>query len=214
MQHLLENYHILWKGPIDGVRLAYQKIKRKETSSFQVVSEEDQAGTKEREVAYTTLILNNFMKALWGFFRIVGLCEEGLLSLDFCDPKEEVPDPYGRWWNRSIPTMRRWRSGWSLFCWGSNRYQLSTSTARNSLSRVGVAVIARDPIWRDQDPWPACPGSSCGSAQAVAVDESLDDLSPLPPCDGKDGQLTGYASDLRSQTLALTIHEGITWKEK
>ena len=42
MQHLLERLPLLWKGPSDGVRLAYQKIKRKaETSLFQVVSEED-----------------------------------------------------------------------------------------------------------------------------------------------------------------------------
>ena len=44
MQHLLEKIGLplLWKVPIDGVRLAYQKIKRKaETSLFQVVSEED-----------------------------------------------------------------------------------------------------------------------------------------------------------------------------
>ena len=44
MQHLLEKlgYHYCGKVPIDGVRLAYQKIKRKaETSLFQVVSEED-----------------------------------------------------------------------------------------------------------------------------------------------------------------------------
>ena len=44
MQHLLEKlgYHYCGKVPIDGVRLAYQKIKRKaENSLFQVVSEED-----------------------------------------------------------------------------------------------------------------------------------------------------------------------------
>ena len=44
MQHLLEKlgFHYCGKVPIDGVRLAYQKIKRKaETSLFQVISEDD-----------------------------------------------------------------------------------------------------------------------------------------------------------------------------
>ena len=54
MQHLLEKlgYHYCGKVPIDGVRLAYQKIKRKaETSLFQVVSEEDR-WDQRAEAAY------------------------------------------------------------------------------------------------------------------------------------------------------------------
>ena len=52
-----------------------------------------------------TLYLKQFYESPMGLLSIV-VSEEGLVELDFYDPKEEAPDPYGRW-NRSIPTMRR-----------------------------------------------------------------------------------------------------------
>lgn len=99
-----------------------------------------------------------------------------------------------------------------LFCWGSNRYQLSISTARDSLSRAGVAVIAGETKTYGQ----LAQDLSCGSAQAVGQAVGRNPLTILVPCHrvmGKDGQLTGYASGLDRKRWLLK-HEGITWKEK
>lgn len=93
-----------------------------------------------------TLYLKQFYESPMGLLSIV-VSEEGLVELDFYDPKEEAPDPYGAL-EQVHPyheKVKEWLE--PLFCWGSNRYQLSISTARDSLSRAGVAVIARDPIW-------------------------------------------------------------------
>ena len=93
-----------------------------------------------------TLYLKQFYESPMGLLSIV-VSEEGLVELDFYDPKEDAPDPYGAL--EQVHPFHEKVKEWfgPLFCGGSNRYQLSTSTARDSFSRAGVAVIARDPIW-------------------------------------------------------------------
>ena len=83
-------YHYCGKVPIDGVRLAYQKIKRKaETSLFQVVSEEDR-WDQEQKRPTMTLYLKQFYESPMGLLSII-VSEEGLVELDFYDPKEDAP---------------------------------------------------------------------------------------------------------------------------
>ena len=76
-------YHYCGKVPIDGVRLAYQKIKRKaETSLFQVVSEEDR-WDQRAEAAYNDLLyLKQFYESPMGLLSII-VSEEGLVELGF-----------------------------------------------------------------------------------------------------------------------------------
>ena len=149
MQHLLEKlgYHYCGKVPIDGVRLAYQKIKRKaETSLFQVVSERGPLGPKSRSGLQWLSILNNSMRAL-GLLSII-VSEEGLVELGFYGFERRCA-----WFFGALEQVHPYHEKVKemvgpLFCWGSNRDQLSTSTARNSLPRAGVAVIERSHMVR------------------------------------------------------------------
>ena len=102
-------------------------------------------------------------------------------------------------WSRSILHEKVKEVVGSLFCWGANRYQLSTSTARDSFSRAGVAVLREIPYGETKTYGQLAQDLSCGSAQAVGQAVGRNPLTILVPCHrvmGKDGQLTGYASGL------------------
>ena len=88
------------------------------------------------------LYLKQFYESPMGLLSIV-VSEEGLVELDFYDPKEEAPDPYGAL--EQVHPYHEKVKEWLDHYFAGN--QLSTSTARDSFSRAGVAVIARDPIW-------------------------------------------------------------------
>lgn len=80
-----------------------------------------------------------------GLLSII-VSKEGLVELDFYDPKEDAPDPFGalEQFHPYHEKVKEWLDHYLL---GPNCDQLSTSAARNSLSRAGVAVVARDPLW-------------------------------------------------------------------
>ena len=104
----------------------------------------------------------------------------------------------------------------SLFCWGANRYQLSTSTARDSLQERVWQLLREIPYGETRTYGQLAQVLSCGSAQAVGQAVGRNPLTILVPCHrvmGKDGQLTGYASGLDRKRWLLH-HEGIIWKEK
>ncbi len=102
---------------------------------------------------------------------------------------------------------------------GINRYQLSTSTARNSLSEQVWPDCEEIPIWWDQDLRPACPSLLVDSAQAVGQAGGPVHLTILVTCravwwekDEDNWQAMRLDSD-RKHFGSFTMKE-ITWKNK
>jgi len=146
------------------------------------------------------LYLKQFYESPMGLLSIV-VSEEGLVELDFYDPKEEAPDPYGAL--EQVHPYHEKVKEWLDHYFAGNPIAISFP-----LAPQGTAFQER--VWQfAQD-------LSCGSAQAVGQAVGRNPLTILVPCHrvmGKDGQLTGYASGLDRKRWLLH-HEGIAWKEK
>ncbi len=151
-------------------------------------------------------ILNNFMKALWGFFRSLSVRRPCWAW--FYDPKEEARS-YGAL-GGSIPTMRRWRSGWITILLGINAISFPLAPQEQPFKEQVWQLLQRshgetktygqhaEIFLVDCRPW----------------DRLLDAiLTILVPCHrvmGKDGQLT---SRTRSQTCSYTMKRYL-WKRR
>ena len=154
------------------------------------------------------------MRSPNGLLSII-VSEEGPVELDFYDSKEDAPDFFGAL-EQVHPyheKVKEWLD--PLFCWGSIAISFPPAPPRNSLQER-VWVIERSHMVETKTYGQLAQDLSCGSAQAVgqAVGRNpLRDPCSLSPRDGKNGELTGYASGLDRKRWLLQ-HEGITWKEK
>lgn len=162
-----------------------------------------------------TLYLKQFYESPMGLLSIV-VSEEGLVELDFYDPKEEAPDPYG-----ALEQVHLYHE--KVKEWLDHYFAGDPIAISFPLAPQGTAFQER--VWRLLREIPygetktygqLAQDLSCGSAQAVGQAVGRNPLTILVPCHrvmGKDGQLTGYASGLDRKRWLLH-HEGITWKEK
>ena len=136
--------------------------------------------------------------------------------IDFYDPKEAAPDPYG-----ALKQVHP--SHATVMAWLDHYFAGDTIAISFPLAPQGTAFQER--VWQLLREIPygetktygqLAQDLSCGSAQAVGQAVGRNPLTILVPCHrvmGKDGQLTGYASGLDRKRWLLQ-HEGITWKEK
>ena len=141
-----------------------------------------------------TLYLKQFYKSPMGLLSII-VSEEGLVELDFYDPKEGLDHYFA-----GDPIAISFPLAPQGTAFQERVWQLLREIPYGETKTYGQ--LAQD--------------LSCGSAQAVGQAVGRNPLTILVPCHrvmGKDGQLTGYASGLDRKRWLLK-HEGITWKEK
>ena len=162
-----------------------------------------------------TLFLKQFYESPMGLLSIV-VSEEGLVELDFYDPKEKAPDPYGAL--EQVHPYHEKVKEWLDHYFAGNPIAISFPLApQGTAFQERVWQLLREiPYGETKTYGQLAQDISCGSAQAVGQAVGRNPLTILVPCHrvmGKDGQLTGYASGLDRKRWLLH-HEGITWKEK
>ena len=136
--------------------------------------------------------------------------------IDFYDPKEEAPDPYGAL--EQIHPYHEKVKEWLDHYFAGDPIAISFPLApQGTAFQERVWQLLREiPYGETRTYGQLAQDLSCGSAQAVGQAVGRNPLTILVPCHrvmGKDGQLTGYASGLDRKRWLLH-HEGITWKEK
>lgn len=128
-----------------------------------------------------TLYLKQFYESPMGLLSIV-VSEEGLVELDFYDPKEEAPDPYG-----ALEQVHPYHE--KVKEWLDHYFAGDPIAISFPLAPQGTAFQER--VWRLLREIPygetktygqLAQDLSCGSAQAVGQAVGR---NPLPPCDGK-----------------------------
>ena len=185
MQHLLEKlgYHYCGKVPIDGVRLAYQKIKRKaETSLFQVVSEEDPLGPKSRKQPTMTLYLKQFYRKPYGASFDHCQWRRPCRAWFFAIRKRRRLIPMGRW-SRSIPSWEgegRWLDHY--FCRDPIAISFPLAPQGTAFQERVWQLLREIPYGETRPMAQLAQDLSCGSAQAVGQAVGRNPLTILVPC--------------------------------
>ncbi|WP_049516214.1 methylated-DNA--[protein]-cysteine S-methyltransferase [Streptococcus parasanguinis] len=162
-----------------------------------------------------TLYLKQFYESPMGLLSII-VSKEGLVELDFYDPKEDAPDPFGAL-EQFHPYHEKVKE-WLDHYFAGDPIPISFPLApKGTAFQERVWQLLREiPYGETKTYGQLAQDLSCGSAQAVGQAVGRNPLTILVPCHrvmGKNGELTGYASGLDHKRWLLQ-HEGITWKEK
>lgn len=133
-----------------------------------------------------------------GLLSII-VSKEGLVELDFYDPKEEATDPYGAL--EQVHPFHEKVKEWLDHYFAGDPIAISFPLApQGTAFQERVWQLLREiPYGETKTYGQLAQDLSCGSAQAVGQAVGRNPLTILVPCHrvmGKDGQLTGYASGL------------------